>query len=266
MGRRRKPSATPRTQVVIVQDKSGSMASKTDATISGFNEYTTTLKQDTENEVLLTLTQFDSKVSRVYTALPLAEVPNLDRQTYVCGGMTALYDAVGQATGDVARIKRGTDKVVMVIMTDGGENVSREWKHPGILKMFEDRRKDGWEFVFLGAGEEAWATSQSLGFTPASSILYTTQAVDQGRAFRAMATSTNDYRSGTPMAASLSTNSVKMALENEAGTSVPNTTASWTTGITSADLANATAGPWIPTPEEVDPPAPDDEDGDEVTT
>lgn len=160
MGRRRKPRN--RTRVFVVQDKSGSMGSLIDETISGFNEYVDALDADAEGEVFLSLFQFDTGVKNVFVNKPLEDVPDLDKNTFVPGGMTALRDGVGRAISAAESSAGVDDKVLVVIMTDGGENSSREYSHDTILKQIESKRKAGWEFIFLGAGEEAWNAAQQV--------------------------------------------------------------------------------------------------------
>jgi uncharacterized protein YegL len=217
MGRRKKNDGVTRTIISVIQDKSGSMSSRVDATISGYNEYIQTLKKEAEGEVLLTLTQFDTRFDIVYNAKPLKEVSNLHRGTYIIGGMTALYDAVGKTVKDIEKAKRKDDKVLVVIMTDGGENSSREWNHQKILDLLKDKRKDGWEFIFLGAGEEAWNTGQSLGFDSTTSINYGTIDVrDHIASYNVMASASAGVTKGRSSRSFLSTSPKKIALEDKA--------------------------------------------------
>lgn len=269
MGRRSKHGATPRTIAVIVQDKSGSMHTKTDATISGFNEYKNTLRRDAKGDVLLTLTQFDTRVQRVHSAAAIHDVPDLNHDSYVAGGMTALYDAVGRAVRDTEKVARKSDRVLVVIMTDGGENSSREWTHVGILDLLETKRRDDWEFVFLGAGEEAWSTGQSLGFVYANSINYNATPAATADSYQALATSTLDYSKGQSMARSMTSNTIKQRLESDAGRGMPNTT---TGGITTAgdgtnlnilwspSVTTATTGTTSATPVSITPVIPPEEE------
>lgn len=63
--------------------------------------------------------------------------------------MTPLNDAVGRI---VARANAGNyDKVAIIIMTDGGENHSRELTVEGAKKLLDDCRAKGWQVIFLGA-------------------------------------------------------------------------------------------------------------------
>lgn len=172
MARRKKKGVQPRTIVALIQDKSGSMSSRRQTTIEGANEYITTLRKEAEGEVLLTLTQFDTRVTDVFSAKPLTDVKTFTSADYVPGGMTALHDAIGRTVRSTERAERNDDRVLVVVMTDGLENSSREWNKDTILSLIEEKRADGWEFVYLGAGEESWAGGKSLGFTQDQMISY----------------------------------------------------------------------------------------------
>lgn len=88
--------------------------------------------------------------------------------------MTALLDAVGRGitdTGlDLAALSEderpGT--VVFAVVTDGGENSSKEWTQQALQeKIAEQRDAYGWMFVFIGADEHAWQGA-NLGMASAS--------------------------------------------------------------------------------------------------
>jgi uncharacterized protein YegL len=210
MGRRRKQPRN-RTRVFVVQDKSGSMSDLRKETVSGFNEYVDQL----EGDMFLSLIQFDTGVHEVFVNRPLVDVPELTAEDFVPGGMTALRDGVGRAIKLAEDTVYGSDdKVMVVIMTDGYENSSREYTHDQILKKIEDKRGDGWEFVFLGAGEESWAASRAFGIADTHTINYgKLDAHDHGVVYGAMATSTNNMTRGAGAAFDVG---VKVRLENKA--------------------------------------------------
>jgi Mg-chelatase subunit ChlD len=133
-------------------------------TISGFNEYVDQLDKNAEGDIELSLIQFDTTVRDRYINRPLENVPDLEREDFVPSGMTALFDGVGRAIRTADKSIGDRDKVLVVIMTDGGENSSREYTRDAILDLIGRRRAKGWEFVFLGAGEEAWNAGVNLGF------------------------------------------------------------------------------------------------------
>jgi uncharacterized protein YegL len=190
------------------------------ATISGFNEYVQTLRDDPERgEILLSLTQFDNRVNSVYTGVPLAEVPELDTTSYVIGGMTALYDAVGRTVRKVEKIAKSGDKVLVIVMTDGGENSSKEYTQQAILDMFRQKREQGWEFVFLGAGEESWSAGMSLGFDHAHTVFYGNSEHAHERTYASLGALTSDLSRSVPVAASVSFQNTKAGMEDESGAS-----------------------------------------------
>lgn len=213
MGRRKKV-ARSRTRVYVVQDKSGSMGVRRAETISGFNEYVDELRNNAEGEVLLSLVQFDTAIDTPYTSKPLAEVPTMTEVDFIPGGMTALRDGVGRAIADASRQVQPDDKVLVIIMTDGGENSSREYTHEAILDQIKAHREKGWEFVFLGAGEEAWNAGKMLGIADSHVINYgTADAHDHSQVYAAAATTTSNVTRGGGAAFDLR---VKARLEDKA--------------------------------------------------
>ena len=158
----------------FVLDKSGSMSSVRDATISGFNEF----KNDQaieEGKAYFTLTLFDTEFDTVAKAVPVSEVPDLDYATYRPGGCTALYDAIGytlRITDDFVAVRK-PDQVLFVVMTDGQENSSCEFGHRQIFEMIRDRQKlADYEFIYLGANQDSYATSQDIGLRVGHSVDY----------------------------------------------------------------------------------------------
>lgn len=149
----------------FVLDKSGSMDFIRSATISGFNEFLGDQQRE-GGEARMTLTLFDTQFHAVASAVPVREITPLDLGTYVPDGCTALYDAIGhtmRVTDDyVARYH--PDQVLFVIMTDGEENSSREFDQRAIFDLIRERQASaGYEFIYLGANQDAYAASESIG-------------------------------------------------------------------------------------------------------
>ena len=176
--------------VNVILDKSGSMASKTNDVIEGFNAYVAGLGKEDQVNYLFSLTLFDTQVAYRHVAIPLAEVQKLDSKSYQPGGNTALNDAIGITVRKVDADQPKVDKVVTVIMTDGEENSSREWTHDAVKGLIEQKEKEGtWTFVFLGAGLDAWHQGRSYGIQSANVAQYSAEQYRD--AFAAMALSTN---------------------------------------------------------------------------
>lgn len=164
-----------RTLIAILLDRSGSMQSIKSDTEGGFDAY---IEQQREvpKQIEVTLAQFDTEYELVYANRPLAQVPNLRLQPR---GMTALYDAVGRLITDVGAelaARREEDRpstVIVVVLTDGHENSSREWSHPDVRSLITQQQEAwNWTFLFLGANMDAVAIGTDLGFAPGSSITY----------------------------------------------------------------------------------------------
>jgi uncharacterized protein YegL len=179
-----------RVLVNVILDKSGSMASKLNDVIEGFNAYLNGLSKEDKVDYLFSLTLFDTMVAYRDVAIPLASVRKLDTQTYVPGGNTALNDAIGITVRKVEGDKPQVDKVITVIMTDGEENSSREWTHDAVKSLIEQKEREGvWTFVFLGAAPDAWVQGRSLGIPMANVAQYRTAQYRD--AFVAVATAQN---------------------------------------------------------------------------
>ena len=169
---RKKRNAQP-TLLVVVLDRSGSMASVRDATVAGFNQ----LLQEQlalPGEVRLSLTQFDDRYEPNYVAEPLENLPPMDAQSYIPRGRTALQDAIGRAIGDTQAYVEShgwNGQVCVVVITDGQENASLEYAGTSglaaIASLVRDREDAGWTFAFMGANMDSWAVAGELGMTTA---------------------------------------------------------------------------------------------------
>lgn len=182
-----------KTIVSFILDSSGSMSSCLDATVSGYNEYVGTLKADKKSAYDFSLTLFNTEVEARHSSLPIGEIPELTHKTYVPGGFTALYDAVMKTVNEVEK-KAGKDKVLCIIMTDGGENASREYTQKDLFNKVKELEKTGkWTFVFLGANQDSWAVAQNFGFAQANVANYQTSSLGMSNAFRSVASNTVAY-------------------------------------------------------------------------
>jgi len=150
---------------VFLLDRSGSMESCWDDTIGGFNAFVNEQKADGGT---LTLIQFDHEYLESYTAKPIGEVEPLTRETFTPRGSTALLDAIGRV------IKEGKEGVTptVIILTDGQENASHKFTKSHIKDLIEQKTKDGWTFVYLGANQDAFAEASSIGIAPCATMNY----------------------------------------------------------------------------------------------
>ena len=150
---------------IFILDRSGSMETCWDDTIGGFNSF---LAEQQKDGGTLTLIQFDHEYELFYANKPITEVEPLTRETFKPRGSTALLDAIGRA---IKECKTQTIPTI-VILTDGYENASHTYSKPHIKDLIEERQKDGWTFVYLGANQDAFAEAGALGIAPAATMTY----------------------------------------------------------------------------------------------
>ena len=157
------------TEIGLVIDKSGSMWSKGQDVIGGFNKFLAEQKA-LPGHANLTMVQFDTNYTMVHSGVDIQQVPELNEHTYIPGGLTALLDAVARAVSDIGQRLANmpedgrANKVIIVVMTDGEENSSREQTKEGLKKIIEHQRDAyKWEFIFLGQDIDAFGEAGSIG-------------------------------------------------------------------------------------------------------
>ncbi|WP_396626082.1 VWA domain-containing protein [Luteitalea sp.] len=186
-----------KTDITVVLDRSGSMESIASDIVGGLNAFVQKQK-DGEGEAHFTLVQFDDQYEVVHFRVPIVEVPALTRRTYVPRGSTALLDAIGRTINEIsARVDRmhteeRPDQIVFAVATDGEENASHEFTKRQIFSMIRQREKPGagdpsakptWEFVFLGANQDAIQEGGQMGFQASRAVDFD---ADAGGVYAAM--------------------------------------------------------------------------------
>lgn len=170
------------THIAFLLDRSGSMQSIRNDTVGGFEAFIAEQRAQ-PGRCTVSLAQFDNEYEEVYTDVPVDRVPRLD---LVPRGSTALIDAIGRlinATG--ARLAALPEderpgSVIVGIMTDGMENASQEFNRPQIKAMItEQTNAYGWQFMYMGANQDAVEVGTSLGVDPGLAVTYSTGAVDE---------------------------------------------------------------------------------------
>ena len=156
------------TELAFILDRSGSMGSIADDAIEGFNFFLHE-QQHAQGNARLTLVFFDDEYLVPIRSLPVDEVVPLDHTTYIPRASTALLDAIGRTIDELgvrlAAIPepRRPGKVIVAILTDGLENASvhETWRTVS-QRIRHQTEKYAWEFLFLGANQDAIATAAQL--------------------------------------------------------------------------------------------------------
>ena len=180
----------------IVLDRSGSMRGSEKVTIDALNTYLSDIKE-TGVKGLITLNTFDS----ISIDTPINEVHIDDLQAFSLNlleprGSTPLFDAIGLAIYSLQNIDTfSDDKKVLVIVTDGQENSSREYNYANISEMIKEKEESGWLIIYLGADHDVFKQAKSLNFSQERIMKYSKK--DSVDTFKAVSRTTRDYSRGT---------------------------------------------------------------------
>lgn len=157
-------------RIIFVIDESGSMQGTESDVIGGFNNFIVEQKTKPYGKVDVTLYKFNNQSIKVFSDLPLEKIHLIDTRDYNPGGLTALYDTIGIAINEAERHnehlkkKDKPDMSIMVIITDGQENASREYSGHAVKEMIEKHeRNENWQFIYLGANLNSFSDADDLG-------------------------------------------------------------------------------------------------------
>jgi hypothetical protein len=169
-----------KTKIVCILDRSGSMESMKDEAISGFNAFLKE-QQAVDGEADITVCLFDNELLYPYDGIDLREAEPMTKETFVPRGTTALYEAIGQTVCKVAAtVEEGCkcgkccqpDKVILAILTDGANNITREWNITKVKELLKKKQKEGWDVFYLAANQDAFAVGESMGIMRANAMSY----------------------------------------------------------------------------------------------
>lgn len=174
---RKETPANDTTELVFILDRSGSMGGLEEDTIGGFNSMIEKQKKQ-EGECLVSTVLFDHEVSTLHDRVPLSNIAPMTGEDYYVRGCTALIDAIGMTVRHIEEVHRYIRKedvpahTMFVITTDGLENASKEYSADKVRKMIEGKKKEGWEFLFIGANIDAVATAKHFGIGADRAVNY----------------------------------------------------------------------------------------------
>lgn len=211
------------TKIVFLLDRSGSMNTVKGPMEEVMNGYIANQKT-VPGECTFTLIKFDDnyEIPAGFNNVPIKDVGQI---TLEPRGSTALLDAIGRAIDDVGKElaampeNQRPNKLLFIVLTDGQENASTTYiptnaRMPKASIVFDkvkhQREVYKWEFMFLGADQDAIAASAGLGFDRDTTLNYTnTQGGVKGLGTK-MSRMSSSYRGQSMKGASGQSGSVGM--------------------------------------------------------
>ena len=170
------PEAPVSISSYVLLDRTGSMRGIWDEALGSINAYVDEMgKPEDDGSTLqskVTLAAFDYQEGFQFEVLRDGVTPNdwvgVTNAEVQPRGMTPLFDAIGQilslAEADAP------DKAVIVIMTDGRENSSKELNADKAKQALDKATEKGWEVVFLGADFASFGDAEAVGVSNSKSL------------------------------------------------------------------------------------------------
>ena len=136
----------------LVIDRSASMGGNVKAVCTGTNQILD-VQKTLPGEAFVTTALFGSEVEFIDQHKPIATATYLAPGIYKPEGNTALLDSISQVIGTID--SRGDalperPRVMIAILTDGGENGSKQFTFEKTRELIRARtRSDGWNFILI---------------------------------------------------------------------------------------------------------------------
>lgn len=195
----------------VLLDRSGSMASSWNESVTAVNLFVNNLPKTTKVQVVA----FDAPTPNMRGFFKNPNVVQLAKTTSSTGdwykivraetvkdykditvaevtprGGTALNDALGLLLNTV--LADNPDKAAIVIMTDGNENASKETTAATVKDLIQKCKDKGYEIVWLGADFKAVET-QATNYGLDLSKTMDTSAAMRGAAYQSLSAETTSY-------------------------------------------------------------------------
>jgi uncharacterized protein YegL len=129
--------------------------------INGFNELVQSIKgiegQFPEQEHLISMVSFNDLNNKILHFIdPVNHLDAINVSNYNPASMTPLYDAMGFSISKLKQYLEGKENysVLVTILTDGEENVSKEYTGAAIKKLVDELKQQNWTFTYIGADHD----------------------------------------------------------------------------------------------------------------
>lgn len=177
---------------VHILDTSGSMSGlKLNNAIKGINTELEELKKDGEVIYKQTIITFDNYINTIHKNEPIHNVPKIKVNS---GGITALYQAIGETIEDVLKINTG-EKVLIKIFTDGEENASRGKFRVAyeVSKIIKKAEANNCTVTFVGTQQDVNSIIEQLSIDSTNTLVHNNTGKGVEDAFSKLLSATRSY-------------------------------------------------------------------------
>lgn len=192
-------SAEP-VQIICILDRSGSMRELADDTIGGYNSFLDKQKQNPGKAEVTTIL-FDDQYEIFSESVDINEAKHLTSEEYFARGTTALLDALGRTVSNTLgkmekeKICPAKRRVLLLIMTDGLENSSREYNKSAVKSLIEATTKEyNWNYIFIGANIDSVSEAKSLGINAKNAANFSHDRTGIQKSFSLMDSAASEVR------------------------------------------------------------------------
>lgn len=187
------------TYVAIVLDRSGSMSSLRDVAIQGFNKQIETIKAEARRGVptRVTLVTFNHDVNTLFFNADPSSLHPLDYNSYVPGGNTAEFDAIGETIERLERLEDAAEAAFLVIIiSDGYENSSLRYNKFAVANLITRNQNTGrWTFAYIGSNKNLAEVQKDYHVHRGNILRWEHTLQGTQTAYATLSTATADYYS-----------------------------------------------------------------------
>ena len=194
------------THYLLILDESGSMDSTRQTTLDGLNEQIQAINKleskYKDHKYFINILKFDNEFTDLVIDTPVSKVRKFTLDDYKPDASTALRDAIGYGVNRLnekikSKVESGEAKALVIILTDGEENSSRNYSPAQIKELIT--RLDStnmWTFTFIGANQDSVTTAGSYGIHASNVANYSASLQGTSTAFAAISGGLSNRASG----------------------------------------------------------------------
>lgn len=153
--------------VCFIIDESGSMHSSVEDVKGGIKSVIEEQKKVKDGQCSISLFRFGTEVTKDFIGTDINDLKDIE---YNPNGLTAMNDGIGIAIDSIGKWLSDMEekdrpyKNIIVIMTDGCENNSKEYTLKRVKEMIDEQtNKYNWKFVYMGANITSQKDANELG-------------------------------------------------------------------------------------------------------